>query len=182
MKNNNRYARFFLVMGYLGLLLAAACGPTATIAPTPTRTPYPTWPSPTPYYSAPRDGELDAACRITISFFFSYKKGFSIDEYRKLFASQSQYLADAITPPEEALTLLEVTPASEAWLRDFPGTPMPGTIFSAEPKEYFYYVKFTGHYEANETPSRPFPASMTMHMLAYKNGRVNCEIIGYGHG
>ena len=136
--------------------------------------------SPTPYNSAPQDPMLDLACRVTINFFFSYKQGFPIGTYRNLFIPSSQHLADGTIPPAEAPILLDVEPASQWWQENLPATPMPQTILPRSPNEYFYYVKFTGHYRADTKPIITFPASMTMDMIT--NGLDHCKIKGYGGG
>ena len=134
----------------------------------------------TSYRSAPDDGSLDTACRITIDLFFSYKQGFRIESYRSLFVPSSQYLADSVTPPAEALILLKLMPASEEWEQDFPGTPIPGAILPEQANEYVYYAEFTYHYEPDTTPVFTFPDFMTLYMIA--DGPNSCKIKSYGKG
>ena len=147
----------------------------------PTGTPLPPYATPTAYYSAPLDGNLDYACRITINLFFSYKQGFSIEAYRSLFTPSSQYLADTIKPPKEAsLFILKLEPASEMWQKNFPGTPIPGTILPDQADEYFYFVEYTGHYEPDTNPIVTYPDHITMTMIATPTD--SCKIEGYGKG
>jgi len=178
----NHFNRCWLLLLTISL---AACGPAQSPANAyiiPTGTPIaPLGPqvTPTAYYSAPRDGSLDTACRITINLFFSYKKGFSAAAYRSLFVPASQGLAD-IQPPAEALTLLKLIPESQWWQQAAPGTPIPGTMLPDEPNEYFYYVEFTGHYEPDTTPVFTYPDGMSMIMIG--EGTSICRIKGYGKG
>jgi len=152
--------------------------PTSTTLPSlPSLLPYAT---PTTYYSAPLDGNLDYACRITIDLFFSYRQGFSSTSYRDLFVPSSQYLADGVKPPREALILLKLEPASQVWQQNYPGTPIPGTILPDQPDEYFYYVEYTWHYDPDTTPVFTFPDAITMIMIATPPD--SCKIKSYGKG
>lgn len=150
----------------------------------PTGTPLPPLPpyaTPTAYYSAPLDGDLDYACRVTINLFFSYKLGFSIESYRSLFVPSSQYLADAIKPPKEAtIFLLKLEPASQWWQEHLTATPFPATILPDQPDEYFYYVEYTGHYEPDTVPIVAYPDAITMTMIAVAPD--SCKIMAYGKG
>jgi hypothetical protein len=137
-------------------------------------------PIPTVFSSAPLDGTLDATCRITINFFFSYKQGDDLQAFRNLFTPSSQDRADSYRPPAEALILLELMPASLEWQENFPGTPMPGAIIPTGPDEYIYYVEFTGHYEPNVTPVSSYPDFMRMMMVA--DGSGSCKIENFGKG
>jgi hypothetical protein len=137
--------------------------------------------SPTAVYSAPQDKVLDAACRKTISLFFSYKQGDDAQSYRDLFTPSGQYRADGFTPPIESRIILELMPASQEWQRDFPGTPMPGAILPEAPDEYIYYVEFTARNDApNATPAYFAPDFMRMTMAA--DGSYSCKIKNYGKG
>ena len=168
------------------LVLLSACGKIQldeNITPTAGVTlPLTTAPTATVYSSAPQDSDLDFYCRETINFFFSYKQGDDLQAFRNLFTPSSQNLADSFRPPVEALILLELMPASQEWQRDFPATPVPAVILPEGPNEYTYYVKFTGHYGSNGTPSYSniFPDSITMYMIA--DGPYSCKIKGYGKG
>jgi hypothetical protein len=133
-----------------------------------------------PYSSAPQDEILDETCRVTINFFFSFKKGFDIHPYRDLFVPSSQPPANSINPPLEALTILTLFPASEWWQRNFPATPIPPIFLPEGPNEYTYYVEFAGHYGPYETPAYIYPDFMTMTMVA--DGRYSCKIKNHGKG
>ena len=142
-----------------------------------------TTPGPTSTFisSAPKDAVLDETCRMTINFFFSYKRGMDSKAFRNLFVTSSQYLADSYKPLTEARILLKLMPASQEWQQDFPGTPMPGAIIPEESDEYIYYVEFTGHYGPNETPvAYYYPDFWTIHMIA--KGPDSCKIKSYGKG
>jgi hypothetical protein len=132
-----------------------------------------------PYSSAPEDGTLDLTCRITINFFFSFKKGFDIQAYRDLFIPSKQPPLN-INPPLESLTILLLMPASEWWQKNYPATPIPPIFLPEAPNEYTYYVEYTGHYEPYETPFYTYPDFMTMVMVA--DGRYSCKIKTYGKG
>jgi hypothetical protein len=191
-KKSWHYASFPGFLSCIALLFSA-CSPIVT-PPTPSPLPSPTptqaspaaslSPSATPVAtvlnSAPDDGSLDAACRITIGLFFSYKQGFTLEAYRNLFTPASQYLADSVAPPAEARILLNLMPASQHWAQNFPGTPMPGAIMPGQPNEYVYYADFTYHYESDTTPISPVPDHMTLHMIA--DSQNNCKITSYGKG
>ncbi|HEX9028294.1 MAG TPA: hypothetical protein VF823_03895 [Anaerolineales bacterium] len=172
----------------LVLLLASCAGPKAAVPATstppagliPTGSPLPPYATPTPYDSAPTDGSLDTACRITIDLFFSFKQGFSNEAYRELFIPSSQYLADNITPPAEARILLKLMPASQWWQDNFPDKLIPGSLLPAEPNEYVYYAEFTYHYDPSTTPVSTFPDGWTLHMVA--DGPNRCKIKSYGKG
>jgi hypothetical protein len=199
MKKNNQCAKFFPFVLCLLIVFVASCSPAGAnnlptsitipsetptveeLPPTATVEPLPTWPSPTPYYSAPRDEMLDTACRITINLFFRYKKGDSLQSYRDLFTPEAKYRADSIAPSADAGIILELMPASDEWLRDFPGTPMPGTIFPEKPNEYIYYVKFTSLNDQTDDPSDYFPPS-SMKMIMVADGPNSCKIANYGNG
>ena len=150
----------------------------------PTGTPLPSLPpyaTPTTYYSAPLDGDLDYACRVTINLFFSYKQGYSPESYRSLFVPSSQYLADALKPPKEAaLFILKLEPASQWWQEHLAATPFPATILPDQPGEYFYYVEYTGHYEPDTNPVVAYPDAITMTMIA--TAPDSCKIKAYGKG
>ncbi len=166
-----------LLIGCMVLLLVA-CNPARSAKDvTPIAAP-----TSTAYSSAPQDASLDFACRETINFFLSYKQGDDHQAYRDLFTPSSQYLADAYVPPAEALILLELMPASQEWQRDFPGTPMPGSILPEGPNEYTYYIKVTGYYGHNGIPAytNTFPDSMTMHMVV--DDPYSCKIKSFGKG
>jgi hypothetical protein len=137
-------------------------------------------PENTVYISIPQDENIDIACRITINFYFSYKQGFRLEEYRALFVPSSQYLAESRTPPSEALILLDLLPASQWWQETFPLTPIPGTLLPEEDNEYFYYAEYTGHYDSNTTPFYSFPDHMIFTMIA--EGSDSCKIKNYGKG
>ena len=151
-----------------------------TRQPIPTGSPLPPYSTPTPYYSAPVDGNLDTACRITIDMFFSYKQGFTNKTYRELFIPSSQYLADNVTPPAEARILLKLMPASQWWQENFPGKLIPGNLLPNQPNEYVYYVEFTYHFDPSTTPVTTFPDGWTIHMIA--TGSDSCKIKSYGKG
>lgn len=138
--------------------------------------------TPTPYNSAPEDPELDRNCRETINSFFSFRKGFGVQAYRNLFAQSAQHFADAaLNPPLESRTILVLMPVSQWWQKNYPATPIPGAYLPEEPGEYIYYVKYTGHYELNETPAVIFPDSMTMTMVQEGSSKT-CKIKNYGKG
>ena len=183
MNRFNRYIVFFLIVSLAACTQAQKAIPTTigpTLEPVPTGSPLPPYVTPTAYYSAPKDGSLDTACRITIDLFFSFKQGFSIKSYQDLFVPSSQYLADNVTPQAEAPILLKLMPASQWWQENFPDKPIPGDILPEEPNEYIYYVEFTYHYNPSTTPVFTFPDGETMHMIA--EGPNNCKIKGYGKG
>lgn len=161
--------RFFVI--WSTILLLAACNPTSTQTTVPTST---------AFSSAPQNETLDANCRITINFFFGYKQGDDLQAFRNLFAPSSVGLADSYKPPVEALVLLELMPASQYWQENYPGTPMPGVFIPEGPNEYFYFVKFTGHYDPNVTPAFWYPDSMAMTMIA--DGPYSCKIKSFGKG
>ena len=152
----------------------------ATPGPIPTGSPLPPYATKTPYDSAPEDGNLDTACRITIDLFFSYKQGFSNEAYRKLFIPASQYLAVNAAPPPEARILLKLEPASQWWQQNYPDQLIPGALLPEEPNEYIYHVEFTTHYEPSTTPVVPFPDGWTIHMIS--DGPNSCKIKSYGKG
>lgn len=206
MKRPNIYVQVSLVVLCVISIFATACSsttanpptlvvtlsktPTAqTLLPTATATnnPLPAWPSPTPYYSAPRDEAMDTACRITINLFFGFKQGDDIEFYHSLFTKDAQYRADSVKPPLDASMILDLMPASEEWLQDFPGTPMPGTIFPEKPDEYIYYVKFTSinrEQPGINITSQSFlpPDFMTITMIVDPNAAISCKIANYGKG
>lgn len=134
------------------------------------------------YSSAPQDETLDETCRITINFFFNFRKGFNLQEYRNLFLPSSQSLADAYAanPPTEPRIILVLMPSSLWWQKNFPTTPIPNIYMPEGPNEYTYYVEFTGHYESDETPAYAYPDFMTMFMVA--DGPHSCKIKNYGKG
>jgi hypothetical protein len=185
MSHLNRFSIFPLVCIAISSVSCSAksyaSSPTTTSSPiTPTLVSIPPYATPTPYYSAPMDGSLDAACRITIDLFFSFKQGFSNEAYRDLFIPSSQYLADNVKPPTEAPVLLKSIPASQWWQENFPNKLIPGTILPTKSNEYFYHVEFTCHYELYTTPIFTFPDGMTMDMIV--TGPSSCKIKGYGKG
>ncbi len=142
---------------------------------------------PTPYYSAPRDEALDTACRITINLFFGYKQGDDAQDYKSLFTKDAEYRADSITPALDSRMILDLMPASDEWVRDFPGTPMPGTILPTKPNEYIYYVKFTSinrQQPGKDLTSQSFlpPDFMTITMVTDPNSAISCKIANYGKG
>jgi hypothetical protein len=193
---NMRIREIFFLIGVMGL--TAACGSTAPIdnkatlrasltetaggiaAPPETGGGTAAQAEATAYLSVPQDNTLDASCRITINFFFSYHQGDSLEAYRGLFVSASRDLADSRKPPTDAWTLLELSPASQWWQRNHPATPMPKTLLPDEPNEYFYFVKFTGHYEAGTTPAYWFPDTLIFTMIT--EGSDTCKIKAYGKG
>ena len=187
MGKNALCAKRFFVLGSM-ILLLAACNPTTPqVNSAPPNTPAieaiespTTVPTATVYNSAPQNETLDANCRITINFFLGYKRGDDLRAFRNLFAPSSRYLADSYRPPIEALVLLELMPASQYWQENYPGTPMPGVILPEGPDEYFYYVRFTGHYDPEATPASWYPDSMVMIMLA--DSPYSCKIKGFGKG
>ncbi len=151
---------------------------TPTWEPIPTGSPLPPYATPTAFTSAPLDKTLDAACRKTINSFFSIRPGDDPQSYRDLF-TPSRF--DNFPPPAEARTLSELMPASQEWLRDFPGTPVPGAIIPEGPNEYVYYVEFVYRHEAQDaTPAYSSPDFMTVTMLA--DGPNSCKIDNYGKG
>lgn len=194
MSKNNLYVQSSPTIYCLLLLMLMSCTsqPSPTVLPqithTPiisaTATPEPsaTLPTFTPYYSAPRDEAIDTACRITINLFFRYKQGDDLQAYRDLFTPDAQYRADSIKPPPDARIILELMPASEQWLRDFPQTPMPGTIFPEKQYDFAYYVKFTAiDHEKSGVNVTYFPPS-SINMMMAVNGPNSCKIANYGHG
>jgi hypothetical protein len=138
--------------------------------------------SPTPYNSAPQDETLDLNCRITINSFFSFRKGFNVQDYRSLFVNQSLADAYALHPPTEPRTILLLMPASQWWAKNFPGTPIPAIFMPEEPDEYTYHVEYTGYYESNETPTVAYPDFMTIFMVVNEGPSNACKIKNYGKG
>jgi hypothetical protein len=134
------------------------------------------------YSSAPKDETVDQLCRLTINHFFNFRKGFDVDQYRKLFFPYRADFEDAYTanPPTQPRTILVLIPASEWWQKRFPATPIPGALLPEGPDEYTYYVEFTGYYESDETPVYTYPNSMTMIMIS--SGPDSCKIKNYGKG
>jgi hypothetical protein len=178
--------KFFVL--FLSISLAACAQSPVTIPAgidqrigiIPTGSPLPPYTTPTPYYSAPLDGSLDTACRITIDLFFSFKQGFSNEVYRELFVPSSMYLANNSTPPADARILLKLMPASQWWQENFPDKPIPGDLLPKSPNEYVYYTEFTYHYEPSTTPVSTFPDGWILHMIA--DGPNRCKIKSYGKG
>jgi hypothetical protein len=193
---------------YLGLsktifslaIFVTACSPARTIQAF-TTTPLPAQPTPiekttptldvatqtivltpTLYSSAIQDETLDINCRITINFFFDFRKGFDIQAFRDLFLPSSQGLADAYTvhPPLEPRTILVLMPASEWWQKKFPATPIPGALMPESPNEHIYSVEFTGYYDPDTTPFYAYPDYMTLVMVS--DGPYSCKIKNYGKG
>ncbi|HVM72219.1 MAG TPA: hypothetical protein VMT91_10695 [Anaerolineales bacterium] len=195
-KNDHCARCFFLILTLT--LIFTACNTEINPAPTPTVLPTQMYSVPrntptieltesptvvpisTVFSSAPLDGTLDTNCRITINYFFGYRRGDDLQAFRKLFTPSSQGLALSYEPPMEALVLLELMPASQYWQENYPGTPMPGAIIPEGPNEYIYYVKYTGHYDPNATPFFWYPDSMTMTMLA--DNSYSCKIENFGKG
>ena len=134
------------------------------------------------YSSAPQDGTLDMTCRITINFFFDFKKGSDVEAYRKLFSPGAGSLADAYIahPPAQARTILVLMPASQWWRERNPATPIPGALLPEGPNEYTYIVEYTGYYDSDETPFYAYPDTITMIMVS--DGPYSCTIINYGKG
>jgi len=134
----------------------------------------------TPILGIPRDESTDLTCRITITSFFSFKKGYDVQAFRDLFVPASQYLVDdsLINSREEAPILLELLPASQWWETQYPKTPIPGQVLPSARNEYVYYVKFTGHYTPFVTPVGPYPQEMLMFMEAKE--QFECKIKGFG--
>jgi hypothetical protein len=119
-------------------------------------------------------------CRITINFFFNFKKGDDPKPFRNLFIESSQYLADSYRAPVEAYTLIDITPASKWWQNNFPSTPIPGAYLPEKQNEYIYEVLYTGHYDPNTTPAFAFPISMTMRLVS--DDANTCKIKNFGGG
>jgi len=182
-----QYIAFFSLIA-----LATACGsaptnelPTNVIMPTQTETAEPISTltlTPTPYNSAPEDPKLDRNCRQTIKFFFSFKKGDDVQAYRNLFTQSAGSIADPPpNPPLEPATILVLMPVSQWWQKNYPATPIPGMFLPEESGEYIYYVKYTGHYEPNETLMVTYPDAITMIMVQEGPSKV-CKIKNYGKG
>jgi hypothetical protein len=111
---------------------------------------------PTPTYStAPTDGELDQACRITITYFFSVDKRFEINAVRNLFVPSRQYFADTIVQRQTPLILLQILPASEMWQKKHPNESIPQFMLPEKSNQYVYFVEYTGTYAPNSTQVAP---------------------------
>ena len=164
-----------LILAAIGL---SSCTPAFQMLPA---TAYPTWPSSTPYYSAPRDQALDTACRIAINLYFSYRQGDDPQAYRNLFTSKAQFRADGFTPPAHSRIILELMPASEEWLRDLPGTPIPPFAYGEGPNAYVYWVRFTGIDEQPSATSGYSPPDF-MRITMIADGPNSCKITNLGKG
>lgn len=191
-------AQFLSIVFCLSVLVVASCSPVATnnpptpipspsqtlvnqaLPPSATNKPISASPSSTPdYYSAPRDEALDTACRITINLFFNYKG--DAQSYRNLFTKDAQYLADGFKPSPDAAIILELMPATEEWIRDFPATPIPDIIIPGKSNEYIYYVKLTSLNDQTDDPSDYFPPT-SMNVIMVADGPNSCKVANYGQG
>ncbi len=134
------------------------------------------------FYSSAPEGSLDTTCRITINFFFDFKKGSDVAAYRRLFLIGNGSLADIFVdhPPMQSRTILVLMPASAWWQKLHPATPIPGALLPEGSNEYTYVVEYTGYYDSDETPFYAYPDYMTMIMVS--DGPFSCKIKNYGKG